>query len=100
MAMSDSGSTLKWVAQLQLCMLHCILAKVIVIHLCLNWGMGIIFWQINSYGMTAVQGCLIGLNPIWTVEEGIDIWSKRERGFPNSFLMPSITVDLVAREKT
>lgn len=58
-----------------------------------------IFWQINSYGMIAPQGCLTELNPVWTVEEGTDTWSKRERGFPSSFLMPSITVDLAAMGK-
>lgn len=48
--------------------------------------------------MTAIQGFLIGLNPVWTAEEGSDTWSIRERGFPSSLLMPSITVDLAARE--
>lgn len=76
-------------------MLCCILAKVTVIHLCPNWGMGMIFWQINSYSMIALQGCLTGLNPLRTVEESINKWSKRERSFPSSFLMPSITADTV-----
>lgn len=67
---------------------------------CPNWAMGMIFWQINSYGVIVLQGCLIGLKPLWTAEEDINTWSKRERGFPSSFLMPSITVDLADGEET
>lgn len=46
--------------------------------------------------MIAPQGCLTGLYPIAVVEEGK---GKGERGFPSSFLRPSITLDLAAREK-
>lgn len=52
---------------------------------CPNWATGMIFWQINSYGMIVLQGCLTGLKPLWTVQEGINTWSKRQRGFPSSF---------------